>query len=185
MVMDNAVAVVGGRNIGNHYFDVATDANFRDLDIAAAGPVVREVSNVFDYFWNGDWAVPIAALADRPYTEADLRESRKALQGLIAESPYPYPLDQDVAELRSEFGSIRDTLIWAPGQIVWDDPAAIGQGIQEGALIKAFYNKVPTLQRELLMESAYFVPRDRAVEVSRLPTTWWLRTPATPSAVSC
>jgi putative cardiolipin synthase len=119
---------------------------------------------VFDYFWNGDWAVPIAALADRPHTKADLRESRKALQNLIAESPYPYPLDQDVAELRSELGSIRDKLTWAPGTIVWDDPAAMAQGVQEGALNKALYSKAPTLQKELLMESAYFVPRDRGVE---------------------
>ena len=123
MVMDNAAAIVGGRNIGNHYFGVATDANFRDLDIAAAGPVVRDISNVFDYFWNGDWSVPITALADRPYTKADLHENRKALQDLIAENPYPYPLDQDVAALRSELGAVRDRLIWAPGRIVWDDPA--------------------------------------------------------------
>ena len=47
MVMDNAVAIIGGRNIGDHYFGVATDANFRDLDIAIAGPVVCESSNVF------------------------------------------------------------------------------------------------------------------------------------------
>jgi putative cardiolipin synthase len=129
MVMDNAVAIVGGRNIGNHYFGVATDANFRDLDIAAAGPVVREVSKVFDYFWNGDWAVPIAALADRPYTEADLRDTRNATLKWLAENPYPYPLDQDVTELRSELRSIRDKFIWAPGKIVWDDPAAIVHGI--------------------------------------------------------
>jgi putative cardiolipin synthase len=164
MVMDNAAAIVGGRNIGNHYFGVATDANFRDLDIAAAGPVVRDISNVFDYFWNGDWAVPIAALVDRPYTETDLRETRKALQSWIAENPYPYPLDQDVGELRSELGSIRDKFIWAPGKIVWNDPAAIEQGIQEGAMIKAFQNKIQTLQKELLIESAYFVPRDKAIE---------------------
>ena len=129
MVMDNAVAIVGGRNIGNHYFGVATDANFRDLDIAAAGPVVREVSKVFDYFWNGNWAVPIAALADRPYTEADLRDTRNATLKWLAENPYPYPLDQDVTELRSELRSIRDKFIWAPGKIVWDDPAAIVHGI--------------------------------------------------------
>ena len=164
MVADNAVAIVGGRNIGNHYFGVATDANFRDLDIAAAGPVVREVSHVFDYFWNGDWAVPIAALVDRPYTGADLRESRNTLREWIAENPYPYPLDQDVAALQSELGSIRDKLIWGPGKIVWDDPAAIEQGIQPGSMIQAFYRKVPTLQKELLIESAYFVTRDKAIE---------------------
>jgi putative cardiolipin synthase len=167
MVMDNAVAIVGGRNIGNDYFGVATDANYRDLDIAAAGPVVREISNVFDYFWNGDWAVPIAALVDRPFTEADLRNARQTLHDLIANHAYPYPLDQDVAALESELRSMRDQFIWAPGQIVWDDPAAISQGIKEGSVNKAFHKKIPTLQRELLMESAYFVPRDRAVEIAK------------------
>jgi putative cardiolipin synthase len=164
MVMDNSVAIVGGRNIGNHYFGVATDANFRDLDVAAAGPVVREISDVFDYFWNGDWAIPISALVDKPYTEADLRKVRKATLERIAERDYPYPLDQDVADLTSELASIRDKFIWAPGKIVWDDPAAMEHGIQEGSMIKAFFKKVQTLQKELLIESAYFVSRDKAIE---------------------
>jgi putative cardiolipin synthase len=167
MVMDNAVAIVGGRNIGNDYFGVDTDANYRDLDIAAAGPVVRETSNVFDRFWNGPWAVPIAALVDRLYTEADLRKMREWLRKWLSEHDYPYPLDQDVADLRSALSSIRDTLIWAPGQIVWDDPAAIEQGIHEGTMVKALFRKIRTLQEELLIESAYFVVRDRAVEVTK------------------
>ncbi len=170
MVMDNALAIVGGRNIGNHYFNVATDANFRDLDIAAAGPVVREISTVFDYFWNGDWAVPIAALVDRPYTEADLRATRMTVRDWLAENPYPYPLDQDVAALRSELSSIRDQFIWAPGRIVWNDPAAIEQGIQAGVIFKAFDKKIQTLQKELLIESAYFVVRDRALEIVKQMT---------------
>ena len=170
MVMDNALAIVGGRNIGNHYFNVATDANFRDLDIAAAGPVVREISTVFDYFWNGDWAVPIAALVDRPYTEADLRATRITVRDWLAENPYPYPLDQDVAALRSELSSIRDQFIWAPGRIVWNDPAAIEQGIQAGVIFKEFDKKIQTLQKELLIESAYFVVRDRALEIAKQMT---------------
>src|SRR6188472_2445608 len=72
MVMDNAVAIVGGRNMSDPYFEVHPEFNFRDLDIAAAGPVVRDLSSVFDRFWNGSWSVPIAALVDRPYTQADL-----------------------------------------------------------------------------------------------------------------
>ena len=70
--MDNAFTIVGGRNIGNHYFGVDTEANFRDLDVAAGGPVVRAISKVFDHFWNGIWSVPIAALVDRPYSREDL-----------------------------------------------------------------------------------------------------------------
>jgi len=164
MVMDNALAIVGGRNIGNHYFGVATDANFRDLDIAAAGPVVRDASRVFDLFWNGDWSVPVAALVDRPYTEADLEEAQEVVRRRIAADNYPYPLDQDVDDLTSELVAIRDQFIWAPGQIVWDDPAAIEGGISQGAMIQGLYKKTDTLQRELLIESAYFVIRDEAFE---------------------
>ena len=165
MVIDNAVAIVGGRNIGNHYFSVATDANFRDLDIAAAGPVVREVSGVFDHFWNGDWAVPIAALVDRPHTKSDLKSLREFVREQIEAENYPHPLDRDVAALNAELTSLRDQFIWAPGRIVWDDPAAIEQGIVEGRMAKALFRKIRALQSELLIESAYFVTRDKAVEV--------------------
>ena len=167
MVMDNALAIVGGRNIGNHYFGVATDANFRDLDIAAAGPVVRDTSRVFDHFWNGDWAVPIAALVKRPHTEVDLNVLRETLHLRIAEDKYPYPLNQDVNELKSELVSIRDRFIWAPGRIIWDDPAAIKEGITEGVIIQDLFRKAETLQHEILIESAYFVTQDKAFEAVR------------------
>ena len=75
MVMDNAVAIVGGRNMSDPYFEVHPEFNYRDLDIAAAGPVVRDLFGVFDRFWNGAWSVPIAALVDRAYGEADLMPS--------------------------------------------------------------------------------------------------------------
>ena len=160
MVVDNAMAIVGGRNIGNHYFEVASDANFRDLDIAAAGPVVREISEVFDHFWNGDWAVPISALVDRTYTEADLEATVAHLREQITAADYPHPVDQDVQTLVSELTAIRDQFIWAPGRIVWDDPQGITEGIAQGAMAQALFRKIDTLQTELLMESAYFVMPD-------------------------
>ncbi len=164
MIADNAVAIVGGRNIGNHYFEVATDANFRDLDIAAAGPIVREVSDVFDHFWNGEWAVPINSLVDRPYTEADMQAAVATMRARIIEDGYPHPLDQDVDSLTTELASIRDQFIWAPGQIVWDDPAAVSEGITHGAMITALFKKVDTLQDEILIESAYFVMQELSIE---------------------
>ena len=165
MVADNAMAIVGGRNIGNHYFGVATDANFRDLDIATAGPVVREISTVFDHFWNGSWAMPINALA-----EADeFKTVVEFLHKKIATSDYPFPLDQDVNGLSKELSSIRDGFIWAPGQIVWDDPKDIEAKADHGNIYKALYKKLDSLEHELLIESAYFVAREPGIEqVKRL-----------------
>lgn len=88
-VMDNAVVIVGGRNIGNHYFEVHQQVNFRDLDVIAGGPVVREASGVFDHFWNSDWAVPVRAMVDRPATEADLQRVVQIGREQTAKEPYP------------------------------------------------------------------------------------------------
>ncbi|MGO4843621.1 phospholipase D family protein, partial [Rhizobiaceae sp. 2RAB30] len=50
-IADGMVAIVGGRNIGDEYFDAA-ETNFRDLDLALFGPAVQQTEAVFDAFWN-------------------------------------------------------------------------------------------------------------------------------------
>ena len=167
MIMDNVLAIVGGRNIGNHYFGVDTHANFRDLDIAAAGPVVREVSSTFDRFWNGDWSVPIKTLVDRPYTQADLQNAISVMSQNIAVHDYPYPLDEDVAELKSELETILGGLIWAPGTIIWDEPENADGQFGDDTIDRKFYEKLATLREEILVESAYFVTRERGVEMAK------------------
>jgi putative cardiolipin synthase len=167
VVVDNALAIVGGRNIGNHYFGVQTDANFRDLDIAAAGPIVRELSNVFDRFWNGDWSYPVSALVDRTYTEEDLRATVATLREMISKEQYPYPLDEDVESLRGQLGEIRDNFIWAPGQVVWDDPSIVEHDKEAAVMHEALHRKLQTLEKEVLIESAYFVVRERAIEAAK------------------
>ena len=165
MVMDNTLVIVGGRNIGDHYFGVNTETNFRDLDIAAAGPVVRDVSKVFDRFWNSDWAVPIAALADRKYTQADLLQTTAWMREKIANGDYPYSIDEDIATLTGQLATIKSNLIWAPGQIVWDDPDSIvAQGEEKSVMAEALYKKLNKLQHELTIESAYFVVGKRGIK---------------------
>ena len=73
MIADNAIAIVGGRNIADHYFGVHGESNYRDLDTVAVGPVVRDASAVFDDFWNSAFAVPYAAFVDTPPTRAECR----------------------------------------------------------------------------------------------------------------
>jgi len=142
---------------------VHTEANFRDLDITAAGPVVREVSAVFDHFFNGDWAVPISVLADRPYTREDLQAARATLRERIAAEPYPYPIDEDTAELKSELEGEIDDLVWAPGRIVWEDPAEIVGTGGTSRMLEALHRRLGRLDTEMLIESPYFVPRDRGI----------------------
>ena len=61
-VADNAVAITGGRNLGDTYFGQGEDANFVDLDILAAGRIARDLSRSFDQYWNNPLAYPAQSL---------------------------------------------------------------------------------------------------------------------------
>src|SRR6202795_4190990 len=63
-VADNALAITGGRNIGDEYFTRDPKYNFIDLDVVAAGAIVPQLSTSFDEFWNSKYAFPIASIAN-------------------------------------------------------------------------------------------------------------------------
>jgi phosphatidylserine/phosphatidylglycerophosphate/cardiolipin synthase-like enzyme len=72
-IADNTMAVTGGRNLGDAYFGIAQSSNFIDLDVLAAGPVVRDLSASFDSYWNNERAYPVQSLV----SQAELREIRE------------------------------------------------------------------------------------------------------------
>lgn len=65
-VADNTLAVIGGRNLGDAYFDASNVGNFVDLDVLAAGPIVKDLSLSFDRYWNNVRAYPVQSLISEP-----------------------------------------------------------------------------------------------------------------------
>jgi putative cardiolipin synthase len=83
MVVDNRMAVIGGRNIGDEYFGLNTAFNFHDLDVLGVGPVARQASSVFDRYWNSDWVrrIPLGeAGATAPERSAAEAQALAALE---------------------------------------------------------------------------------------------------------
>ncbi|MFN7940336.1 MAG: phospholipase D family protein [Thermoanaerobaculia bacterium] len=80
LIADGGWAIVGGRNVGNDYFQLSKVANFRDLDLLTAGRAAADVARVFDRFWNSGWAVPVSALGGEPASLGELRALRERLQ---------------------------------------------------------------------------------------------------------
>ena len=60
LVVDNAVALIGGRNIGDQYFQIDPESQFADDDVFAAGPIAQQLSATFDEFWNNALSIPAA-----------------------------------------------------------------------------------------------------------------------------
>lgn len=167
MIMDNTMSLVGGRNVGAHYFEAHSESNFRDLDIVGVGPIVRETSTVFDRFWNGPWSKPVSEIVDKPASEDDYRDAVADMRRLMEEDNYPFPVDIDAAALLERLEEIFAELVWAPGKVIWEDPESIYDGVRSGRMNDALYERMRELEDELIIESAYFVPRDVGVEAAQ------------------
>jgi putative cardiolipin synthase len=148
-VADNALAITGGRNIGNEYFTRDQRNNFIDLDVVAAGTIVRELSASFDAFWNSKYAYPIASLASP----------------VSAEPASPQLLDTVASLSSSWLGAELDSrhlqLTWVPATVVADRPAKIASEIVPDEEVTIANNLVALMRSaktELIVISPYFVP---------------------------
>ena len=64
-IADGAMAISGGRNIGDACFRGRTPGGLHDLDLLILGPVTDQLADLFDSFWNSGLALPITATPDR------------------------------------------------------------------------------------------------------------------------
>jgi putative cardiolipin synthase len=63
-IVDGKVAITGGRNMADEYFDYDQDYNFRDRDALLLGEAVRTMQANFEAFWANKLSVPVASLYD-------------------------------------------------------------------------------------------------------------------------
>ena len=161
---DNAVAVLGGRNIGNDYFGIDTKANFFDLDVLTVGEGARQAGAAFDEYWNSKKAVPISVLHDRTYTPEDLDAAREKLnESLVNLDAVPYALAMEETETLENLKRWRDQLIWTEARVVVD-PLERFEGQGESAIVEFAAHHVADMDHEFIAESAYLIPTKSGIE---------------------
>jgi putative cardiolipin synthase len=157
LLADNQAAIVGGRNIGDEYFEGRAGLQFGDLDVLALGPVVRQASAGFDRFWNHPYvrrvparpqaALPAAhappAALEAPWSQADA-------------TPWALKLDSGQLEFRATLATaLQDDPLKAEGSVSTQDPRP-NLGTQIASL-------VGQVESDLLLVSPYFVPGEGGV----------------------
>src|SRR6266481_1439286 len=176
MVADNAVAIIGGRNIGDQYFQIDPESQFGDDDVVVAGPIVQRLSAVFDQFWNGDLAIPAPAVDKRHTSDKALSTFLAMLAkdgeqvGVKHAESAPSPKSTPGAD-RQPFLDIvsgRAQLIWSPMKRIYDSPDKkdVDKGNPPGRLIyKALAEQAGAVKTELLMVTPYFIPSPEELQL--------------------
>jgi putative cardiolipin synthase len=159
--VDNQVTILGGRNIGNEYFEADPDLEFADLDVLAIGPVVNEVSASFDQYWNSELAYPATVLRGKSPTPEEIKQTRQLLDDFVAQqtdSAYLQALkNSNLANLLRSDGL---SFYWGNSEVVYDKPEKILRDRSEkqyhlAPMLSPYFNGV---RDELIIFSPYFVP---------------------------
>ena len=161
MLVDGAVAIVGGRNIGDEYFAVG-DRFYVDLDVLGMGAVVGDTQAVFDAYWNAGSVHALETIVDEP---GDLSAFEARVAAVRA--------GEEARALRPELASSGERLAagaadveWTRVTVVADDPIK-GEGVaaRDQLMIARLTEILGGVQRRLDLVSAYFVPGERGTEV--------------------
>ena len=160
-IVDNQITIVGGRNIGNEYFEADPTLAFADLDILAIGPVVQEVSSSFDEYWNSNLAYPITVLRPDLAQKENLAEGRRKLAEYLTQ---PLTAEYLQALANSNLAqNIRNNEVkynWGEAQVLADHPRKLhSYDIAPADTLSSQLNPfLEGLQKEFLIFSPYFVP---------------------------
>lgn len=171
LVVDNAVALIGGRNIGDQYFQIAPESQFADDDVFAAGPIAQQLSGSFDEYWNNPLSIPVAALTGKPPSAAALAQYRESLTEQHQQAKadgVDYVKRVAAGEPFDGIRSGRLPLVWAHAQLVYDSPdkKKVEKGAMVGRLMqRAVANATREVQSELLMITPYLIPGKEGMQL--------------------
>jgi len=125
LVADNAVAITGGRNLGETYFGQSEGANFVDIDVLAAGRIVRELSASFDQYWNNPLAYPVESLMTLKEIESlKPRPAVAAPPGDAREQPAPATMAMPMSDTNGKGNATtQERVVTSPDGAVTTLPA--------------------------------------------------------------
>ena len=160
VIADGRAAVVGGRNIGDHYFGLSETYNFHDTDLLGIGHIGLQANDMFDMFWNSDWVVSAGNLTVEP-DEAIARQQWQDIRKVAATAPelasfprQPKDWDEEITEQAADLRIGRSKLVF--------DEAAKEQIDQ--TVISSMFNFFGMAEKELLIMNAYVIPAQQGVD---------------------
>lgn len=165
LTIDNAVSVVGGRNLAVEYYQLETSGEFIDFDMLAVGPIVKQVSASFDDYWNHELAVPMAALYSGKDAEKVAQE-RIVITTEMAEAGDSIYAEAIHTPLMQKFWTQSVDPYIADARFIADNPQKLLEKVADDQKIVAqeVRQALAEAESEIILFTPYFIPGKGGIE---------------------
>lgn len=169
--VDGTVAITGGRNIADEYFDYSHEFNFRDRDVLLIGPAVNSISRSFEDFWNSPLSVPVTQLVQERGVADSAQGQFEMLHQYACNPDNFWPQVRDrIQHLPEAFEKIQQS-----GKLVWTDSVTFvsdtpgknkSKGMHGGGNTLAKLTElVNAAQYTIDIQTPYLIVTDEGLEV--------------------
>lgn len=162
LIADGAIAITGGRNISQEYFDASDDYQFTDLDILFLGTAIPAANQSFQAFWQHTLSYETRQII-RPAANQALKQLR---QRYAEKQPSQDQLNQQLqqAEQAVQEDLQRRQHAWSKAQFIADPPDKILRRVPKTAMLyQQLQAQMGTAHSNMNIVSAYFVPTEKGV----------------------
>ncbi|MEB3754540.1 phospholipase D family protein [Acinetobacter sp. MD2(2019)] len=166
-IVDHQVALIGGRNMSNQYYNASNNYQFSDIDVLLVGQAVNDISTSFDDYWNDRYAYPVRQIVNSQRHQlryASLKQQLDAHYKKITVQNY-----LNLANHSRDFDTWLNKSIefdWVKAVVVKDSPNKIrDQATAPEYLNTQLSQYVEKPQHNLDIISAYFVPEKNGTKM--------------------
>jgi putative cardiolipin synthase len=159
--VDGVLSIVGGRNIGDEYFDLSNEINFRDRDVLVMGSVLTEIQASYGEYWDSRWSYPINLLGGVPSLVLPM------LDTITAPTYKHYPALPEGKKVAHHFlKNLMGDMTWVKAHFVSDRPVPIDTDntSEPKATARALTEFANQSNKELILESAYLIFDDHQLK---------------------
>ena len=166
-IADHQVALIGGRNMTNQYYNVSDNYQFSDVDVMLLGTAVKDISHSFDEYWNHEYAYKVQEVVKQSAHHLSYESLKRQL-----DEHYERVTVQNYLDLTSNSQAIdslmsRDIqLDWVKAEVVKDSPDKIkSKAKKKEHLNFQLIQHLEQPEKNVDLISAYFVPEKKGAKM--------------------
>ena len=174
-IVDGKLAITGGRNMADEYFDYDHEYNFRDRDALLLGEAVKAMRANFENFWASGLSVPVESRYDGfgllkknvRVNSAEVQQIYKDLHD-YAQSPKNYSPQMRalIAATPESFPTLARDVVWGQVDFIHDRPGKNDNRMRlggSGQTTQALARLAEGAQERIVIQSPYVVLSDKAL----------------------